>query len=70
VRPEGSALGVRPEGSALGVRPEGSAFGVRLKKRHSAVLVAHLDLQNFTPRALIGAFSDATVPGITTSQSL
>ncbi|MBV2127401.1 MAG: hypothetical protein KUF75_19815, partial [Candidatus Thiodiazotropha sp. (ex Ctena orbiculata)] len=50
VRPEGSALGVRPEGSALGVRPEGSALGVRLKKRHSVVLVAHLDLQPYSSR--------------------
>ncbi|MCU7838817.1 MAG: hypothetical protein KZQ94_05510 [Candidatus Thiodiazotropha sp. (ex Troendleina suluensis)] len=61
VRPEGSALGVRPEGSALGVRPEGSALGVRLKKHHSALLVAHLEQPNFSPRALMGAFSGTTV---------
>jgi len=37
-------------------------FGLRLKKRHSALLVVHLELPNFSPRALIGAFSGATVP--------
>ncbi len=62
VRPEGSALGVRPEGSALGVRPEGSALGVRRKTRHSALLVAHLESPNLSPRALIGVFSGATEP--------
>ncbi|MBV2120436.1 MAG: hypothetical protein KUF74_03175, partial [Candidatus Thiodiazotropha sp. (ex Ctena orbiculata)] len=34
--------------------------GLRLKKRHSALLVAHLEQPNFAPRALIGAFSGAT----------
>ncbi|MEW8041402.1 MAG: hypothetical protein AB2777_19620, partial [Candidatus Thiodiazotropha endolucinida] len=41
-------------------RPEGSALGVRLKKRHSALLVTHLESPNFSPRALIGAFSGTT----------
>jgi len=44
------------------LRPEGSALGVRLKKRHSALLVVHLEPPNFSPRALIGAFSGATEP--------
>ncbi|MCG7909012.1 MAG: hypothetical protein JAY82_04465, partial [Candidatus Thiodiazotropha taylori] len=34
----------------------------RLKKRHSALLVVHLESPNLTPRALIGAFSGATGP--------
>ncbi|MCG7875431.1 MAG: hypothetical protein N0C90_03795, partial [Candidatus Thiodiazotropha endolucinida] len=35
-------------------------FGLRLKKRHSALLVAHLESPNLSPRALIGAFSGTT----------
>ncbi|MES9842393.1 MAG: hypothetical protein ABW134_17720, partial [Candidatus Thiodiazotropha endolucinida] len=38
------------------------ALGVRLKKRHSALLVVHLESPNLSPRALIGAFSGATGP--------
>ncbi|MFI0415523.1 MAG: hypothetical protein ACH255_15415, partial [Candidatus Thiodiazotropha sp.] len=34
----------------------------RLKKRHSALLVVHLESPNLSPRALIGAFSGATGP--------
>ncbi|PUB81441.1 MAG: hypothetical protein DBP01_16500, partial [gamma proteobacterium symbiont of Ctena orbiculata] len=37
-------------------------FGLCLKMHHSALLVAHLESPNFTPRALIGAFSDTTEP--------
>ena len=35
-------------------------FGLRLKKHHSALLVAYLELPNRAPRALIGVFSGAT----------
>ncbi|MCU7811141.1 MAG: hypothetical protein KZQ77_07880, partial [Candidatus Thiodiazotropha sp. (ex Notomyrtea botanica)] len=35
--------------------------GLHLKKRHSVLLVAHLEQPNYAPRALIGAFSGATV---------
>ncbi|MCG8486970.1 MAG: hypothetical protein MI756_05815, partial [Chromatiales bacterium] len=34
--------------------------GLRLKKRHEPLLVAHLEQPNYTPRALIGAFSGTT----------
>jgi hypothetical protein len=37
-------------------------FGLSLKKRHSALLVVYLESPNFSPRALIGAFSGATAP--------
>jgi hypothetical protein len=33
-----------------------------LKKRHSSLLVAHLESPNFSPRASIGAFSGPTAP--------
>ncbi|MCG8486430.1 MAG: hypothetical protein MI756_03085, partial [Chromatiales bacterium] len=37
-------------------------FGLPLKKRHSALLVVHLESPNVSPRALIGAFSGVTGP--------
>ncbi|MCU7798127.1 MAG: hypothetical protein KZQ75_13460, partial [Candidatus Thiodiazotropha sp. (ex Myrtea spinifera)] len=35
-------------------------FGLSLKKRHSVLLVAHLEQPNFSPRALTDAFSGST----------
>jgi hypothetical protein len=35
-------------------------FGLRLKKRHTALFVAHLEPPNFSPLALSDAFSDTT----------
>ena len=45
-------------------------FGLRLKKRHSALLVAYLESPNYAPRALIGAFSIATVGSMKPKQTL
>jgi hypothetical protein len=37
-----------------------SKWGLRLKKHNTALLVTHLEQPNYTPRALIGAFSSTT----------
>ena len=43
---------------------------MRLRKRHSALLIAYLERLNYTLRALIGAFSDATGASLKRQQTL